>query len=100
MADAAKAGMMGMMYTAVKELARHAVRVNAMWPIARTDMTQPLIDAADKSALTALVEVTRLPEEIALGLALRGYAFTARKATPAGVPAAALMMANTTLMSA
>ncbi|WP_300531070.1 leucyl aminopeptidase [uncultured Mameliella sp.] len=48
--------------------------------------------AADKSALTALVEVTRLPEEIALGLALRGYAFTARKATPAEVPAAALMM--------
>ncbi|BBU56006.1 putative cytosol aminopeptidase [Mameliella alba] len=48
--------------------------------------------AAGKSALTALVEVTRLPEEIALGLALRGYAFTARKSEPAEVPAAAVIM--------
>ncbi|MGS4915160.1 MULTISPECIES: leucyl aminopeptidase [Mameliella] len=48
--------------------------------------------AAGKSALTALVEVTRLPEEIALGLALRGYAFTARKAAPAETPAAAVIM--------
>ena len=62
---AAKAGMMGMMYTAVKELARHAVRVNAMWPIARTDMTQPLIDAADKSALQLGFGE---PEEVARGL--------------------------------
>ncbi|GGF52963.1 leucyl aminopeptidase [Mameliella alba] len=48
--------------------------------------------AAGKSALTVLVEVTRLPEEIALGLALRGYAFTARKSEPAEVPAAAVIM--------
>ncbi|MDD9732836.1 leucyl aminopeptidase [Mameliella sp. AT18] len=48
--------------------------------------------AAGKSALTVLVEVTRLPEEIALGLALRGYAFTARKSEPAETPAAAVIM--------
>ena len=47
---AAKAGLMGMMYTAVKELSRYNIRCNAMWPVARTDMTQPLIDKAGKSA--------------------------------------------------
>lgn len=47
---AAKAGMIGMMYTAVKELSRYDIRCNAMWPIARTDMTQPLIDKAGKTA--------------------------------------------------
>jgi len=47
---AAKAGLMGMMYTAVKELERYGIRCNAMWPVARTDMTQPLIDRAGSSA--------------------------------------------------
>ncbi len=47
---AAKAGLMGMMYTAVKELERYSIRCNAMWPVARTDMTQPLIDKAGKTA--------------------------------------------------
>ena len=47
---AAKAGLMGMMYTATKELSRYHIRNNAMWPVARTDMTQPLIDKAGKSA--------------------------------------------------
>lgn len=47
---AAKAGMIGMMYTAVKELGRYNIRCNSMWPIARTDMTQPLIDKAGKTA--------------------------------------------------
>jgi NAD(P)-dependent dehydrogenase (short-subunit alcohol dehydrogenase family) len=47
---AAKAGLMGMMYTAVKELERANVRCNAMWPIARTDMTQGLIDKTGKPA--------------------------------------------------
>ena len=46
---AAKAGLMGMMYTAVKEWQRYGIRCNAMWPVARTDMTQPLIDKAGKS---------------------------------------------------
>lgn len=47
---AAKAGLMGMMYTAVKELGRYNIRCNAMWPVARTDMTQPLIESAGKTA--------------------------------------------------
>ena len=47
---AAKAGLMGMMYTAAKELSRYGIRCNAMWPVARTDMTQPMIDKAGKSA--------------------------------------------------
>ena len=47
---AAKAGLMGMTYTAVKELRKKNVRVNAMWPVARTDMTQPLIEQSGKSA--------------------------------------------------
>jgi 3-oxoacyl-[acyl-carrier protein] reductase len=47
---AAKAGLMGLMYTAVKEFARYGIRVNALWPVARTDMTQPLIDKSGKSA--------------------------------------------------
>lgn len=47
---AAKAGLMGMTYTAVQELARKNVRCNAMWPIARTDMTRGLIEQAGKSA--------------------------------------------------
>jgi NAD(P)-dependent dehydrogenase (short-subunit alcohol dehydrogenase family) len=47
---AAKAGLMGMMYTVCQELSRYDIRCNAMWPVARTDMTQPLIDQAGKSA--------------------------------------------------
>jgi NAD(P)-dependent dehydrogenase (short-subunit alcohol dehydrogenase family) len=47
---AAKAGLMGMMYTACKELGRYNIRCNAMWPVARTDMTQPLIDKSGKTA--------------------------------------------------
>jgi 3-oxoacyl-[acyl-carrier protein] reductase len=47
---AAKAGLMGMMYTATRELARYNIRCNAMWPVARTDMTQPLVDKSGKSA--------------------------------------------------
>jgi 3-oxoacyl-[acyl-carrier protein] reductase len=47
---AAKAGMMGMMYTACKELARYNIRCNAMWPVARTDMTEALIEKSDKTA--------------------------------------------------
>jgi hypothetical protein len=33
----------------MKELERYNIRSNAMWPVARTDMTQPLIDKAGKS---------------------------------------------------
>ena len=47
---AAKAGMMGILSTAVKELEGKNIRGNAMWPVARTDMTQPIIDRTGKSA--------------------------------------------------
>jgi NAD(P)-dependent dehydrogenase (short-subunit alcohol dehydrogenase family) len=62
---AAKAGLMGMMYTAAKELVRYNIRCNAMWPVARTDMTQPLID---KSDATALELGFGEPEDVAMGL--------------------------------
>lgn len=62
---AAKAGLMGMMYTAAKELARYNIRCNAMWPVARTDMTQPLIDSSDATALELGFGE---PEEVAMGL--------------------------------
>ncbi|MDG2047067.1 MAG: SDR family NAD(P)-dependent oxidoreductase [Halioglobus sp.] len=62
---AAKAGLMGMMYTAAKELARYNIRCNAMWPVARTDMTQPLIDNSDATALQLGFGE---PEDVAMGL--------------------------------
>jgi 3-oxoacyl-[acyl-carrier protein] reductase len=62
---AAKAGLMGMMYTATKELARYNIRCNAMWPVARTDMTQPLID---KSGKTAVELGFGEPQDVANGL--------------------------------
>jgi leucyl aminopeptidase len=52
----------------------------------------PLARLAGKAALTVLVEATRLPEEIALGLGLRGYAFTVRKSKPADPLAPATLM--------
>jgi NAD(P)-dependent dehydrogenase (short-subunit alcohol dehydrogenase family) len=62
---AAKAGLMGMMYTAVKELQRYNIRCNAMWPVARTDMTQPIIDRAEKPAAELGFGE---PEDVAQGL--------------------------------
>ncbi len=62
---AAKAGLMGMMYTAVKELGKYNIRCNAMWPVARTDMTQPLIDKLETSAAELGFGE---PEDVALGL--------------------------------
>lgn len=62
---AAKAGLMGMLYTATKELARYNIRNNAMWPVARTDMTQPLIDRAGASAAELGFGE---PEDVARGL--------------------------------
>ncbi|ETA52058.1 leucyl aminopeptidase [Ponticoccus alexandrii] len=51
-----------------------------------------LAKAAGKAGVTLLAEGTRRPAQIALGLALKGYAFTARKSEPAEVPAAAVVM--------
>jgi 3-oxoacyl-[acyl-carrier protein] reductase len=41
---AAKGGVAGMTRTWTRELARHGIRVNAIWPIAETDMTSGLIE--------------------------------------------------------
>ena len=46
---AAKAGVVGMMYTTAKELARKNIRSNALVPLARTDMTQGMLDSTDMS---------------------------------------------------
>jgi len=62
---AAKAGLMGMMYTAVKELSRYNIRCNAMWPIARTDMTASLIEKSGKGAAELGFGE---PQDVALGL--------------------------------
>jgi len=62
---AAKAGLMGMMYTAVKELERYNIRCNAMWPVALTDMTRPIIE---KSGKTAAELGFGEPQDVALGL--------------------------------
>jgi NAD(P)-dependent dehydrogenase (short-subunit alcohol dehydrogenase family) len=43
---ASKAGVMGMLYAWDGELARFGIRVNALWPIAETDMTQVVFDNA------------------------------------------------------
>lgn len=47
---ASKAGVMGMLYAWDTELARFGVRTNALWPIARTDMTQVVFDGATRRA--------------------------------------------------
>ena len=47
---AAKAGMMGLLYTWVMELARYGIRCNAFWPIAQTDMTQVVFERAKQDA--------------------------------------------------
>ncbi|MFT4822735.1 MAG: 3-oxoacyl-[acyl-carrier protein] reductase [Halioglobus sp.] len=62
---AAKAGLMGMMYTAVKELERYNIRCNSMWPVAVTDMTRPIIE---KSGETASKLGFGDPQDVALGL--------------------------------
>lgn len=51
-----------------------------------------LAKAAGKAGVTLLAEGTRRPAQIALGLALKGYAFTARKSEPAEGPAASVVM--------
>jgi len=47
---AAKAGMMGLLYTWVMELSRYGIRCNAFWPIGETDMTQVVFDRARQDA--------------------------------------------------
>lgn len=54
---ASKAGVMGLTRSAVLELASRGVRVNAIWPIAVTDMTQVVLDR----------NPDRTPEQIGFG---------------------------------
>lgn len=46
--SAAKAGMLGMVWTLAAELKRNHIRVNAISPAALTDMTRPVIDHLKK----------------------------------------------------
>ncbi|SES23602.1 SDR family NAD(P)-dependent oxidoreductase [Psychrobacillus sp. OK032] len=46
--SAAKAGMLGMMWTLAAELKRNHIRVNAISPAALTDMTRPVIEHIKK----------------------------------------------------
>lgn len=61
--SAAKAGVLGMMRTAARELHRYDVRVNALWPAALTRMTESVPDAA----LAELDEETFGPQLVAPG---------------------------------
>ena len=47
---ASKAGVAGMSRTWVRELERYGIRVNMLWPIAQTDMTDGLIRAMQERA--------------------------------------------------
>ncbi|MCT4609404.1 MAG: leucyl aminopeptidase [Pelagimonas sp.] len=51
-----------------------------------------LAKAAGKTAVTVLCENTTRVEDLALGLVLRGYAFTQRKSDPSEMPAPATVM--------
>ncbi|HPQ43881.1 MAG TPA: SDR family NAD(P)-dependent oxidoreductase [Syntrophales bacterium] len=62
---AAKAGLMGIMYTVAKELQRYNIRCNAMCPLSRSDMTQPFIDNSGKTAAELGYGE---PEDVAQGL--------------------------------
>ncbi|MBP0481014.1 leucyl aminopeptidase [Sagittula salina] len=51
-----------------------------------------LAKAAGKNALTVVMDGTKQAAQLALGIVLRGYAFTARKMEPAETPKGALVM--------
>ena len=63
---AAKAGVVGMTLSWTRELARYGIRVNAVWPVAVTDMTQVVIDNVERRAREAGREVPT-PQEMGLG---------------------------------
>ena len=72
---AAKAGMMGLLYTWVMELARYGIRCNAFWPIAETDMTQVVFErvkhdasAKGRAAPTPAALGFGTPTEVAQGM--------------------------------
>lgn len=49
---AAKAGMMGLLYTWVMELSRYGIRCNAFWPIGATEMTHVVFERATQDAVS------------------------------------------------
>ncbi len=61
---ASKAGVMGLTRTAVLELTRLGIRVNALWPIAVTDMTQVVLD---RSAAAASAKGEDAPSAMSIG---------------------------------
>jgi len=72
---AAKAGMVGLMRTAVLELGKLGIRNNALWPIAETDMTQVVFERtramAQQRGVVAPAPVELgfgKPDEVAQGL--------------------------------
>jgi 3-oxoacyl-[acyl-carrier protein] reductase len=65
---ASKAGVLGMLYAWSYELQRYNIRSNALWPVAQTDMTEPVIArhlSADGSGQTAEDLGFGRPEQIA-----------------------------------
>jgi NAD(P)-dependent dehydrogenase (short-subunit alcohol dehydrogenase family) len=53
---ASKAGVMGMLYAWDVELRRFGIRVNALWPVAETDMTQVVFDGVRRRSEDAGVD--------------------------------------------
>ena len=63
---ASKAGVMGMLYAWDTELRRYGIRVNALWPIAQTDMSQVVItNAAARAEANGLPAPT--PAQLGFG---------------------------------
>ncbi len=72
---AAKEGMMGLLRSAVLELTKANIRINSMWPVADTDMTQVVFERAGAMAEKAGKKAPMpaelgfgAPEEVAQGL--------------------------------
>ncbi|MBO0730530.1 MAG: SDR family oxidoreductase [Acidimicrobiaceae bacterium] len=64
--SASKAGVLGMMYAWDLELRRYGIRVNALWPVAQTDMSQVVIDNAVARA-SASDQPVPTPKELGFG---------------------------------
>jgi 3-oxoacyl-[acyl-carrier protein] reductase len=62
---ASKAGVAGLTRTWTRELGRYGIRVNAIWPIAQTDMTSGLIERMAADGQTAMELGFGPPEEVA-----------------------------------
>lgn len=63
---ASKAGVAGMLRTWAIELQRYNIRVNGLWPVALTDMTQVLVDIETRTAQQEN-RPAKTPQQIGLG---------------------------------